>query len=127
MAELLDTARVSPDDVLDIIDTLLTEDQINAFINSANVLVNNKLTNLGLGEDLLAEIEKWLSAHFLAIRDQIPSRERVDKWDATYQGKTDMGLRSTTYGQQALALDYTGTLAALGQQGVVIQVWSEYD
>lgn len=128
MAILLTTARVDVADVKDIIETSLTDSEINAFINSANRLVNATVALTGIDSSILTEIEQWLSAHFLAIRDQRVEREKVGgEWEATYQGKTEKGLSSTTYGQQAIILDYTGTLASLGQKAATIQVWSEYD
>lgn len=127
MATLLATARVDADDVKEIIDTNLTDDQINAFINGANLLVQAKLLDKNLGDDLLTEIEKWLAAHFLSTRDQRVEREKVGgEWEATYQGKTEMGLDATTYGQQAKALDWSGTLATLGLKSISLEVYGPY-
>jgi len=101
---------------MDIISTTLTEEQINAFINTAHHVVDANLSATGLDGDLLTDIELWLSAHFLAVRDQRASEERFTDYSVKYQGQSGLGLQSTTYGQQVLALDFTGTLAAMGQK-----------
>lgn len=130
MTALASTARVTPALVKEIIETALTGDELNPFINVAHYLVQQILLDKGLSADLLTEIEKWLSAHFLAIMDQRVHSESVGgEWQATYQGKTDMGLNATTYGQQALLLDTTGSLAnaAAGLKRASLDVFSEYD
>ena len=124
---LLSTARVTPAEVKEIIDTSLTGDELNPFINAANNLIQSKLLNLGLGTQDLIEIEKWLSAHFVAIYDPRVESESVGgEWQTKYQGKTDMGLKSTTYGQMALTLDWTSTLATLGLKRGTVYVYSNY-
>ncbi len=114
MAVLDADARVTVAQVQEIISTKLLPETINAAINTAHHLVDAKLVSSGLGTDLLTDIELWLSAHFVAIRDPRAESERIGDYTANYQGKTDMGLNASTYGQQAIALDYTGTLAAMG-------------
>lgn len=128
MTQLADTARTDPDAVKEIIETSLEGEALNPFINMAHYLVNEKLGPQGIPLPLLGEIERWLAAHYVAIYDPRVQQESVGgEWSATYQGKTGQGLAATTYGQQALIADYTGTLAALGQQGIIIKAWSEYD
>lgn len=114
MAVLDATARVTVAQVQEIISTKLLPETINAAINTAHHLVDAKLASSGLGTDLLTDIELWLSAHFVAIRDPRSKSESIGDYSTTYQGNTDMGLNATTYGQQAIALDYTGTLASMG-------------
>lgn len=128
MATIDPDARVSADDVKEIIETSLTDSQINAFINTAHHHVQDNLLNKGLSASKLTQIELWLSAHFLAIRDQRVESEGVaGEWQARYQGKTGMGFEATTYGQQALMLDTTGTLASSGLKPVTFEVYSERD
>lgn len=127
MATLDADARTSAVLITDIIETDLPEGQINAFANTAHRMVNLHLASSGLSATILTEIETWLAAHFVSMRDQRVQQEKVDEWSATFQGKTAMGLQATLYGQQALALDSTGTLAALGLKKAVIQVFSEQD
>lgn len=128
MATLDPDARVEPDEVKEIIETDLTDSLINAFINSAHYFIQENLLNKGLSANILTQIELWLSAHFLAIRDQrVESESIAGEWQAKYQGKTGMGFEATTYGQQALMLDTTGTLASAGLKAITFEVYSEQD
>lgn len=115
--------RVTADDVGNIIDTDLASTLVNAFIMTANTIVDENLLNCGLSDALLVQIELWLAAHLVAIRDQ---REvRIDALQAEVEyhvPKFGMGLQSTMYGQMALALDKSGRLAALGNQRGFIEV-----
>jgi hypothetical protein len=111
-----------------ILDTDLTDAQITAFITTANALVDDQLLNKGLSSTILTEIEKWLAAHLASIRDQRVSRESIgDEYSATYQGKTDMGLEATLYGQTALALDTTGTLRSTKLKVADFEVYTTPD
>lgn len=89
---------------------------VEPFIKAANALtdhVSSKDTAGILTTALLAEIEKYLAAHFYAIRDPQYQAKRTERASAEFQGKTGMGLDLTHWGQQAKLLDVTGTLAAL--------------
>jgi len=128
MAALDPDARIEPDRLREIIETDLADSVVNAFINSAHYYVQDNLLNKGLSATALTQIKLWLSAHFLAIRDQRVESEGVaGEWQARYQGKTGMGFEATTYGQQALMLDTTGTLASAGLKAVTFEVYSEQD
>ena len=121
MADRDPNARVNAEQVSDIISTTLTEAQTNAFINSAHRMVEQTLAEKNLSEELLTEIEMWLSAHLLSMRDQRKSQVRDGDLQVAYQGKTGMGLQSTLYGQQVLTLDPTGSLSSLGQKRASIR------
>lgn len=125
MATLNPAARTDADSVKEIIETELTDDVINAFINSAHLTVQNKLAASGLGSETLADIEKWLAAHYMAVaRQRQTETESVGgEWSVKYQGRTDTGLNSTFYGQTALGLDTTGTLASLGKKAAIFKVY----
>lgn len=101
-------ARVSSSEVEEIIDTDLST--LTPFITAASQLVDG-IT--GLGSATKKEIERWLAAHFVAIRDQRSIKDSVGDSSHTYGGKTGMGLDFTSYGQMAKALDTTGHLASL--------------
>jgi hypothetical protein len=116
MAERDTNARATVDQVKDVISTTLTDGQINAFINTAHRMVQNRLSGKGLSEETLGEIEVWLAAHFLSARDQRKKQVKADDVAVTYQGETGMGLQSTVYGQQAMILDPTNTLASTSQK-----------
>lgn len=112
MAKVDKDARVTVNDIGDVIDTSLADNQIRAFINTAHRLVVDLLTGEGLAESTLTEIERYLAAHLLTLRDPRPQREKIgSEYSVTYQGKSEMGLQATQYGQMALTLDTTGKLA----------------
>jgi len=79
MAILVADARVTAEQVMEIISTSLTEDQVNAFINMANTVVDERLIDQNLGSDLLMQIELLLSANFVSLRDPRAQQEKVDE------------------------------------------------
>ncbi len=88
------------------------------FIRTANVLTNkiaSKDSAGELGDALLAEIETYLAAHFYALYDQQYSEKKTGDASGVYQGKTDMRLDSTIWGQTALMLDVTGYLKGMSE------------
>jgi hypothetical protein len=106
--------RVNVKEVKDIIKTTLEASIINACIQSANLTVT---AILGDSTDITAaqlkEIERWLSAHFLASSRQRQAQEKtIGEAKVKYSGKTGKGLESTTYGQMVMQLDTTGLIAA---------------
>lgn len=121
-------SRVADAEVRAIIDvdSLLTD--ISPFITAANLIVTDKLASSGTSEEMLKEIERWLAAHFVAVRDPRSKSESIGGITAHYfVGREGEGLRSTPYGQQALALDLTGILAKAGMRGASIGIvnWSQ--
>ena len=107
--------RVTSDEVLEIIDTDLTN--ITPFISAANIIVTDRLGSAGIGSELLKEIERWLAAHFLAVREPNVKSETVGGASATYETSVlGKRLEGTSYGQQVLILDPTGSLAQLGKK-----------
>ncbi len=129
MAELSASARIEVANVRDILDTNLTDAQLHAYMNAANLTVTNVLGSANLGAETLAAIELWLSAHYAATVDKRPESEKIgDEYQVKYEGKTGMGLKATLYGQQALALDPTGKLAEFGaKQSATLRVTSTSD
>jgi hypothetical protein len=110
-------ARTTDDAVFAIIDTTLTD--IDTFITTANLFVTNTLGSTDLDDNILEEIERYMTAHFLSVKDQRVQAEKIDVLSFTYQGKTGMGLDATLYGQMAQALDTTGTLAGIAKNGAM--------
>lgn len=107
-------ARTSVSAVKDIMETSLTDAQITAFITTANVMVDSYLDSKGLSATLLTEIETYLAAHLITLRDRRSASEAADGVSFNYEGDIGQGLDSSTYGQTAQALDTTGTLGSLG-------------
>lgn len=105
-------ARTDKTAVRLIIDTEVSDDSLDAFIGTANIIVTNTLGDSDLTVTTLTEIEKWISAHLTIAMDPEESLEskKVGKATSKYTGEFAMGLQATRYGQMAIALDTTGTL-----------------
>jgi RNA-binding protein YhbY len=109
--------RTTVDKVMEILDdTELDEDIIESYINSANVFITASLGTKGLGDSLLAEIERWLAAHMIVTtRERQAIQEQAGTAMIKWAGKWGEGLLGTTYGQTVIALDTTGTLLAIAK------------
>lgn len=85
-------------------------------LRAAQVLTDLKLSGKGLDADLLDQITIFLAAHFSSITDGVLSRDRFGDADQSFKapGDKDQGLKATLFGQQALLLDDSGTLASIG-------------
>ncbi len=105
---------ITDDEVKAIIDTDLTD--LVPFIAAAHVIVSEDLTGKGMTVSRLTEIERWLAAHFVAMREDGARLTDVETGDGqyTFGGELGQELKFTRYGQQALLLDNSGTLAAKG-------------
>lgn len=89
---------------------------LEPFIETANSVVTAICTSTSLTAAQLELIERWLAAHFYAIRDPRRSMERAADVAQSFRFKVDLGLKQTTYGQQAMILDTSGALAAYDEQ-----------
>lgn len=118
--------RTTVEKVKDILDdTELDDDIIESFINSANIFVTASLSGKGLSDALLAEIERWLSAHMVAsTRERTASKEAAGTASIEYSGKWGERLLSTSYGQTAVMMDTSGTLAAIAQGKIAAQIYA---
>ena len=93
-----------------------TGDSLTPFIEVANHMVTQHCTDSSYTDTTLELIERWLSAHFYAIRAPRPDSESVGPVRTKYQYKVDLNLFVTTYGQHAMLIDYEGNLAALSKR-----------
>jgi hypothetical protein len=88
------------------------------YINSAVVVVESLLEGKGLSESVLTQIEIFLAAHFavLAVERGGIRREAMGESSQSFQTISEnfKGFTLTRFGQSALALDTTGTLAEQG-------------
>jgi hypothetical protein len=119
--------RTTATEVKKILDsTALSDTDIDSYIVTANVLVNDVL---GTGTtDLLTEIEKWLTAHLIvSTRERQAESEEAGGAKIKYTGKYDAGLKSTTYGQMVLTLDTTGKMATLSGRAAKITAVKSFD
>ena len=120
--------RTTVSEVRQIMDGMTSSEvsdaDVTAFLTAANALVTKIIGDDGdLGSTLKEEIERYLTAHFIAsTRFRTATEEKVgDVW-ARYTGKFGMNLESTPYGQVVLQLDFTGKMgAAVGKRGASIR------
>ena len=86
------------------------------FILTATTTIDALLLASGLSDTELFEIERYLAAHFVAQRYPAATEVGTGPYRVKLEsGGTGEGYRSTRYGQTALALDRTGTLARNAQ------------
>jgi hypothetical protein len=112
-----------------------TSISLTPFIETASELVTECCEDAEYTATRLELIERWLSAHFYAVRDQRASSETAGRVSESKQTKVDLGFDVTVYGQQAMRLDTAGGLAALdkrtqkGKVAAVGMTWlgTDYD
>ena len=118
-------ARVTVEEVKAIISTKLGEQVIEQYINSAGVIMD-MLKGHSLPAPLMKEIERWITAHLIASSRERQAREEgAGGAYVRYAGMSYSGLRSTTYGQHAIALDTSGVLATMAGKTVTFKVIKE--
>ena len=115
--------RVTDTEVKEILSTDLTT---TPFIDTANIIVTDLLAGEGLSDAKLAQIELYLSAHFVCMNDpRIRNEEAGDALAAYQMIKVGTGLDSTSYGQTAMMLDTTGKLKEMGKRTVIFKAMPE--
>jgi predicted double-glycine peptidase len=116
-------ARVTAAEVKEIINSSLTELQVVPYITSANVYVTDRLGASTLSAATLKEIERWFTAHMIAItRERVAKSEEAGGARIEYIGQFGEGLKSTPYGQMCISLDTTGLLAQEGKKKISMYV-----
>lgn len=100
------------------LDSTITETEIAIYQRIAYNIVQDKLvplnsTSTRLTADRLEDIELYLAAHFAAVSQTRTSAERAGSIWINYMHKVGLNFNQTVYGQQALILDTTGTLAGM--------------
>ena len=107
-------ARTTATEVRQIMDQAITitDPNIDAFIAGANALVTKIYENdTQLGNTLKEQIEMWITAHMIASTvERMPAKAKGGPAEVTYTGKWGYDLTSTSYGQTAMTLDFTGKL-----------------
>ena len=109
-------ARVTATTVREIITTSLTDEVINTnHIVTANIYVTEHLGTSGLSDAILGRIELYLAAHYVALTEEggALTRDKLGDADTSFANIYDQGLKSTRFGQSALALDSTGILVGV--------------
>jgi len=86
------------------------------FIEAASAIVDDECVDSGYDSTRLELIERWLSAHFYAIRDKQVSSEKAGSVGEVFQFKLGLNLAVTMYGQMAMQVDTQGNLANLSKR-----------
>ena len=117
--------------IIEVDTTIVPADaDFDPFIDTANEIVTEMCTGdngpaTAYSVTRLELIERWLAAHFYAIRDPRAKSEKAGSVGVTYQGKVDLNLAVTTYGQQAMMIDTNGGLNRLntGKSPTATVLW----
>lgn len=101
---------------------------LTGFILTANKIVSRVATcatakGLTLDSEELELIERWLSAHFYVMSDQNYTSKSTGGQSASFQGKTDMSIAASKYGQAAMNVDYSGCLTAISKRQFAGVTW----
>ncbi len=123
-------ARTSADNVKKIMpDCSLDNIIIDAYIIGANLIVTNVFSgDTDISADLLAEIERWLTAHMVASTVwRMAKREKLGEAEIEYTGKFGEDLASTPYGQAVKTLDTTGKMSKLGKKAATIYAIESFE
>ncbi len=110
------TSRVVAAEVKEIITTDIKDEVVESnFIETANAIVTEQLGSSTLTDLMLKKIEQYLAAHFVALTEEGGGLigDKVGESSSFYANIYKAGLKSTRFGQQALAFDTTGALEAL--------------
>lgn len=122
-------ARVTNEQVKAIMSDIDVSDaDIDIYISSANVMVTKNLASSALTDDVLLEIERWLTAHMISsTRERQTIEEQAGTAKVKYAGVYGEKLAMTSYGQMVLMLDSTGILASLGGKSVKMTAITSFE
>lgn len=116
-------SRVTAADVMLNFETSLSEDEIDGWIDTATVLVDDiEDVEPTTDPNRLEQIELALSRHFAHAQDPRVSSSTIGDSQKSYQGETGLRIDATHYGQQAAMLDPTDTLTGTNNMPVGIEV-----
>ncbi len=117
--------RTTADNVNEVIQTALTDTDIEALIAHASRVITTRLGGEGLTTAVLTDIETWFTAHLIATgKERAPVGEKIDDVWLTYlKYSTKEFLGTTSYGQYVLLLDTSGKMQeASKQQASIIAI-----
>ena len=122
-------ARTTATEVKQILDNSTLADAIvDAYIIAANALVTKLLSGKGLGDVLMEEIERWLTAHMISVtRERMGAKEEAGGAKIEYTGTYGQALKSSPYGQMVMTLDTTGNMAASGGKKASIYAITSFE
>lgn len=116
-------ARTTVQKVRSILDTNVEDNAVTSWMDIASTLVDDIAdADPTVSDSRLAKIEKVLTAHLVSTQDQRHAATSGASRSVEYQGETGMGIEGTKYGQQAVALDPTNTLANMSKPDATVSV-----
>ncbi len=111
------SARVTAGAVKEVVPTKLEDSVVLAnMIDTANLFIDTHLVPNGTHTAaVLAKIELYLAAHFVALTEEQGglTRSKFGDADESFANIYEQGFKSTRFGQQALAIDTTGILNSI--------------
>lgn len=107
---------------------------LTIFIGVANDIVTTDLSDNDYSDTRLTNIELYLSAHFACLKYRQAVNIIIGDSEDDYENKLNQGYYQTTYGQQAITLDTSGTLAEASKEsfkakfitGETTREWNNY-
>jgi hypothetical protein len=115
------TTSVTLRDIRNLIPTRLGDASVQTALNTALILVKNQSALMSVDSDTRDFLILYLAAHYVTVQAPRPSSMSLRGASESYQGQTGMSLKSSMFGQTAIAMDTTGTLAQLDTGGIQIQ------
>ena len=114
--------------VKEILTTSLSDEAIEAYIAIATVLVDEIPSDAGVSSTLLAEIERFLTAHLIVTtKERRGIEEEVGEARIKYADVFGPGLQATEYGQMVSQLDTSGALATLGKKRINFKAITSFE
>jgi len=116
-------SRVTPSEVQAIVTTKLSDPVIQVWIDGANTIVTNNSSCIGGDNDLLTQVELFLSAHYSAMLKPktrgYETKRRIDVFETTYSNPAVIKnmIDNTHYGTTANQLS-NGCLASISDKAI---------
>ena len=109
-------------------DSTLEDSYVDQFIDTANRIVTDILGDADLSDNVLEDIEKWLTCHLMSkARQDTVLEEKIGDVSTKFAGLFGDGLKATQWGQMVLLLDTTGKLGNLGKKAIMIKAIKSFD
>lgn len=89
----------------------VTLPDLQPFVAVSTSVVDSLLADKGLSDSLLRNIGIYLSAHFAYLKEGQIKSEKIGDSSTTFNVESGKGFCSTTFGQMAVTLDTSKTLA----------------
>jgi len=120
--------RTTAAEVKEIIPTNLTTTQVDPYITTASLIVDENIADCGLSDEVLEQIEMWLTAHLIAMTaDRQTKSEKVGEAQVTYYDNFGKSLNSTSYGKVVAMLDTCNVLSDIGKKTIKTTVITSFE